>query len=153
MVLSNSWKGSDFICFILITFYLRFCSYHLKHMFSNQFLVIDSIKNIFHQFLWSTIERVYLLCYWFCNIFNKSEKKTQYIQLDSTIFLRSNLIQYFNSSNIIILFIYFCYYLFYHFRRGPAQDVPFLYMQSHLSELKGCESIISTNFTFIFIYK
>ena len=38
-------------------------------------------------------------------------------------------------------------------RRGPAQDVPFLYTRSHLSEVQSCKSIISTDFTLIFIFK
>ena len=38
-------------------------------------------------------------------------------------------------------------------RRGPAQDVPFFYMPSHLSEQKSCKSIISTNISVIFIFK
>ena len=35
----------------------------------------------------------------------------------------------------------------------PSQDVPFFYTPSHLSELKSCKSIISTDFPFIFIFK
>ena len=38
-------------------------------------------------------------------------------------------------------------------RRGPAQDVPFFYTQSHLSELQSFKLIISTDFRFIFIFK
>ena len=37
--------------------------------------------------------------------------------------------------------------------RSPAQDVPFFYTPYHLSELKSCKSIISANFSFIFIFK
>ena len=37
--------------------------------------------------------------------------------------------------------------------RGPAQDVPFFYTPSHLSELQSCKSIISTGFPYIFIFK
>ena len=32
------------------------------------------------------------------------------------------------------------------FRRGPAKDVTFFYMGSHLSELQSCALIFSTNF-------
>ena len=38
-------------------------------------------------------------------------------------------------------------------RRGPAQDVPFFYTPSQLSELKSCKSIVSTNISIIFIFK
>ena len=38
-------------------------------------------------------------------------------------------------------------------RRGPAQDVPFFYTPSNLSALQSCKSIISTDFTFIFMFK
>ena len=37
--------------------------------------------------------------------------------------------------------------------RGPAQDVPFFYTPSHLSELQSFKSIISTHFLLIFIFK
>ena len=37
--------------------------------------------------------------------------------------------------------------------RGPAQDAPFFYTSSHLSELKSCKSIISTNLPLIWIFK
>ena len=40
-----------------------------------------------------------------------------------------------------------------HSRWGPAQDVPFFYTPSHLSELQSCASIISTKFPFILIFK
>ena len=35
----------------------------------------------------------------------------------------------------------------------PAQDGPFFYMHSHLSELQNCASIFSINFQFTFIFK
>ena len=38
-------------------------------------------------------------------------------------------------------------------RHGPAQDVPFFYMPSQLSELQSFKSIISTNISGIFIFK
>ena len=41
----------------------------------------------------------------------------------------------------------------YSSRRGPAQDAPFFYTPSHLSELQSCKSILSTGFPFIFILK
>ena len=37
--------------------------------------------------------------------------------------------------------------------RGPAQDIPFFYTPSQLSEIQSFKSIISTRFTFIFIFK
>ena len=37
--------------------------------------------------------------------------------------------------------------------RGPAQDVPFFYRPYHLSELKSFKLIISTHFTFTFMFK
>ena len=40
-----------------------------------------------------------------------------------------------------------------HIRRGPAQDVPFFYTPSHLSELQSFKSIISTNISSVFIFK
>ena len=39
------------------------------------------------------------------------------------------------------------------YRIGPAQDVTFFYMGSHLSELQSCALIFSTMFDFIFIFK
>ena len=36
---------------------------------------------------------------------------------------------------------------------GPAQDVPFFYAPSRFSELKNFKSIISTHFSFNFIFK
>ena len=41
----------------------------------------------------------------------------------------------------------------YFIRLCPAQDVPFFYIPSHLSELQSCKSIMSTNFPFILIFK
>ena len=38
-------------------------------------------------------------------------------------------------------------------RQGTTQDDPFFYTPSHLSELKRCKSIISTDFRFVFIFK
>ena len=38
-------------------------------------------------------------------------------------------------------------------RLGPAQDVHFFYTCSHLSALKNCALIFSTNFQFILTYK
>ena len=38
-------------------------------------------------------------------------------------------------------------------RRGPAQDVTFFHTGYHLSELKSCTLIFSTNFYFIFVFK
>ena len=38
-------------------------------------------------------------------------------------------------------------------RRGPAQDVPFFYMPSHLIELQSFKSIILTDISGIFIFK
>ena len=38
-------------------------------------------------------------------------------------------------------------------RLGSAQDITFFYMGSHLSELKSCALIFSTNFYFIFTFK
>ena len=38
-------------------------------------------------------------------------------------------------------------------KRGPAQEVPFLYTPSHLSELQSFKSIISTHFPLILIFK
>ena len=35
----------------------------------------------------------------------------------------------------------------------PAQDVHFFYMRSHLSALRNCALLFSTNFQFIFIFK
>ena len=37
--------------------------------------------------------------------------------------------------------------------KGPAQDVPFFYTPSHFSELQSCKSIISTDFSLVFIFK
>ena len=37
----------------------------------------------------------------------------------------------------------------FHSRRGPAQDVPFFYTPSLLSEIKSFKATISTHFTFI----
>ena len=39
------------------------------------------------------------------------------------------------------------------FWQGPAQNAPFFYTPSHLSELQSFKSIISTIFPFIFIFK
>ena len=41
----------------------------------------------------------------------------------------------------------------YRLRQGPAQEFPFFYTPSYLSELQSCKSIISTDFSFIFIFK
>ena len=39
------------------------------------------------------------------------------------------------------------------YRRGPAQDAPFFYTSSYLSELQSCRSIISAITSVIFIFK
>ena len=39
------------------------------------------------------------------------------------------------------------------YRLVPAQDGPFFYTRSHLSELQNCALLFSTNFQFIFILK
>ena len=51
------------------------------------------------------------------------------------------------------MFMLFIYNFIYYLWRVPAQDIPFFYTTFHLSELKSCKSIISTNFTFIFVIK
>ena len=43
-------------------------------------------------------------------------------------------------------------HILFHGIRGPAQDVPFFYAPTHLSELQSFKSIISTNISGIFVF-
>ena len=60
-------------------------------MLSNKCHILASIKNIIDTLLQVTIKTIYCLYYWFGNIFDQSEKVSDYIQFDLTIvFIKSN---------------------------------------------------------------
>ena len=79
---------------------------------------------------------------------NKHEDYGPMAQLKSNLYILKYYI--FFLLLIIIILLHF-FYVF--IRRVPSQDAPFLYTPSHLSEVKICKSIISTNRSGIFIFK
>ena len=83
--LSAHQKDSEFECFMPKPCCFDFFEHHPKPIFSKQFGIIASIKHIFHTLFQSTTKIVYLLRYWFGNIFKQGNKVSQYLLFDSTI--------------------------------------------------------------------